>query len=254
MATKYRTRSEANIYHVTIRGVARQIIFEDDDDRRAFGMRMRRFLEEEGVELYAWCLMVNHVHMLVHANIETLARFMQRLQISYAAYFNKRHGRTGHLFQDRFDSVATETDEQLMATVRYIHRNPLKIPGQSAQTYEWSSYREYLHTPFISKTDFVKSLFNSREEFIAFHESWDAPNAGRPLSPAEKQLDDDEAIEYACSLLDLGSITSIAAMEKPQRDSCLAQLKERGMTVNQIARITGVGRNIVQRARKQTAE
>lgn len=249
MARKYRTQSEANLYHVTIRGVARQIIFEDDDDRRAFGSRMRRFLNEEGAELYAWCLMINHAHLLVHADLATLARFMKRLQISYVMYFNRRHGRSGHLYQDRYDSVAIETDEQLMATVRYIHRNPLKIPDQTIETYEWSSYREYMGAPFISNTDFVKSLFNNYEEFAAFHESWDEPNAGMPLPSSNKELTDDEAIEYACNAFNVNSITSIASMDKPQRDSCLSQLKKHGMSINQIARITGIGRNIVQRAR-----
>lgn len=254
MAKKYRSQCEANIYHVTVRGVAKQIIFEDDGDRRSFGMRMRRYLEENEAELYAWCFMSNHVHLLVHAPLENLIRTMRCLLVSYAAYFNARHCRTGHLFQGRFDSVPIQTEAQLMATVRYIHRNPLGIPGQSIDGYEWSSYREYLDKPFVCKTDFVKRLFDNRNEFISFHETWQPEDIRKESDQKRqfrpKQLTDQEAIEYACELLGIESMTSIASLDKPIRDMCLAALRRSGMTIEQVARITGIGRNIVQRAGK----
>lgn len=249
---KYRSQCEANIYHITVRGTARQIVFEDDVDRRNFGMRMRRSLQINEAELYAWCFMSNHVHLLIHANLETVTKVMRGLLGSYAEYFNARHGRTGHLFESRFDSVPVQTEEQLMAAVRYIHRNPLAIPGQSIASFEWSSYQEYLGEPFICKTDFVYRLFNGRDEFIAFHESrqqeayeW---NAKRRFGAEE--LTDKEAVALALELLKVDSMASIAAFDKTTRDACLAKLRKTGMTINQVARITGIGRNIVQRAGK----
>lgn len=251
MANKYRVFSEANIYHITLRGVAKQIIFEDDDDRRFFGKRMRQYLGDNDAELYAWCFMSNHVHLLVHAELPVITKAMRSLLVSYAMYFNARHERTGHLFQNRFDSVPVDTDAQLMAVVRYIHRNPSKIPGQQAEYYEWSSYREYLGRPFISSTNFVMQIFNSREAFIEFHESWEPEQeVEKERSSAHKTLSDEEAIVFAKNLLGIDSITTIASLERTSRNCQLAQLKENGLTVSQISRITGIGRNIVQRAKR----
>ena len=250
MTNKYRTQSEANMYHITIRGTAKQIIFEDDDDRRFFGKRMRQYFDENGVELYAWCFMSNHVHLLLHAELSIITKTMRSLLVSYAMYFNSRHERTGHLFQNRFDSVPIETEEQLMVAVRYIHRNPSEIPGQLAEQYEWSSYREYLGRPFISSTEFVMQLFESRDAFISFHDSWEPePEDQQHSFTAHKALSDEEAIVYAKELLDISLITTIASLDKTARNHCLATLKKGGLPVAQIARITGIGRNIVQRAK-----
>ena len=250
MANKYRMRSEADIYHVTLRGVAKQIIFEDDDDRRFFGKRMRQYLDENSVELFAWCFMSNHVHLLMHAELPLITKAMRSLLVSYAMYFNTRHERTGHLFQNRFDSVPVNTDEQLMVTVRYIHRNPSEIPEQLAERYEWSSYREYLGQPFITSTEFVMRLFNSREAFITFHDSWELETEKPTIPPSSrKAFSDEEAVVFAKELLCVDSITGIAALDRVTRNRYLTALKENGLTVAQIARITGVGRNIVQRAK-----
>lgn len=251
MATKYRPHSEADIYHVTTRGVAQQILFEDDSDRQAFGKRMRLYLDEEGIELFAWCFMSNHVHFLLHADLNTVREFMHKLLTSYASYFNKRYQRVGHLFQRRFDSVSVETDEQLLVAVRYIHRNPSEIPGVSYETYEWSSYREYTGSPFISKTDFVMQLFSGLDEFRAFHEAWEAECEESETQPFTLGLTDEQAVEYAKELLCIDSVSAIASMDKLNRDRCLATLREHGMPILQIARITGIGRNVVQRAHKR---
>lgn len=250
MSTKYRTQSRANIYHVTARGVARQIIFEDDEDRRFFGRRMRLLLAENDVRLYAWCFMSNHVHLLLKADIVALTAFMQKLLTTYAIYFNRRHGRSGHLFQNRFDSVPIDSDEQFMVAVRYIHRNPSEIPGQSYESYEWSSYREYLGNPFISETDFPLKVFGSLESFVAFNQSWDSSlDNGKSSDTAHKMISDSEAVELAKHLLDVDSIAEISAFDKQKRNRCLIQLKKNGLPIVQISRITGIGRNIVQRAK-----
>ena len=102
MPRQARKRSEADIYHVTIRGVARVLVFEDDADRARFLDLLGGMLRLTDGELLAWCLMGNHVHLLFHMELGRLSEGMKRLESSYASYFNKRHSRAGHLFQDRF--------------------------------------------------------------------------------------------------------------------------------------------------------
>ena len=125
MATKKRKRSESGFYHVFQRGVCLFDIFEDDEDRKFYLKRLVRYASELHVEIHAWCLMSNHTHLLVRAQHETLSAVMRKIGSVYARYFNKRHGRTGPLFEDRFGSVCVETDSQFLSVMRYIHRNPI---------------------------------------------------------------------------------------------------------------------------------
>ena len=253
MSPRQRKISQADLYHITCRGVAKRILFECNDDRRFLGRLMRELLDEHDVELYAWCFMSNHMHMLLHADLEITSVFMRKLLSAYARYFNDKYDRVGHLFQDRFGSVAVATDAQLMATVRYIHRNPCEIPGQSFETYIWSSYREYVRAPFISETRFVLSLFNSIDEFAEFHKNWQ-PDDEKQAKPKLLHLDDIDAVAQASALLGIERLTQIAALDKAARDSMLASLKEAGFPISQIARITEINRNTVQRANRSSKQ
>ena len=122
-----RRESGSGVHHVTMRGAGRRRIFEDDRDRRYFVEGLRELVEKDRVELLAWCLMDNHVHMLAKADLLHLSKGLHRLATSYALFFNGRHGHVGPVFQDRFGSLPVETDEHLLMAMRYIHLNPLDL-------------------------------------------------------------------------------------------------------------------------------
>jgi REP element-mobilizing transposase RayT len=109
-----------------IRGVERRAIFIDDDDRHQFLQRFGRLLLETGTDCYAWALLPNHAHMLLRCRDIELSRFMRRLLTGYAVYFNRRHDRVGHLFQNRYKSIVCEEDTYFLELIRYIHLNPLR--------------------------------------------------------------------------------------------------------------------------------
>lgn len=144
---------EGAIYHVTIRGVERRVIFNDDNDRERFLKRLGEAVEEYGVRLYLFCLMTNHVHLLVETPQANLSAFMHKVQTAYTVFYNLRHQRTGHLMQGRFGAEPVQEDEYLLKLSRYIHLNPvfagaikkqpLKIRRQHLRGYAWSSYRGY---------------------------------------------------------------------------------------------------------------
>lgn len=134
-----RKQSEFDIYHVISRGTSQQIIFEDRADYEEFLKLLEAETKEGDFELYAWCLMSNHVHMLVHATLEVMALRMRRLLGTYAMYFNKKSGRVGHLFQDRFLSEPVYNDAHFLTLVRYIHQNPVKARIADVNQYQWSS-------------------------------------------------------------------------------------------------------------------
>ena len=144
MARVARQRSETGFYHVIVRGNGRQLLFEDDADRTYFLHLLESKTGEHGIQIIAWCLMDNHVHLLLEDVRGEISRAMHGLATAYARHFNEKAGRVGSVFQDRFASVPIETERQLIQAMRYIHENPVKAGVADPKGYRWSSYREYL--------------------------------------------------------------------------------------------------------------
>lgn len=251
MATAPRSHSESDIYHVTTRGVGKQILFEDDRDRIKFGAFLRKCLEKYDGSLYAWCFMQNHVHLLPRFKSFDLPAFMRQLLSEYAHYYNKRHDHVGHVFQSRYGSVPINDDDQLLTVVRYIHQNPKGMGFPRPGDYKWSSYREYIGSPFITDTSLILDILGGIEPFIEFHETCDDSLSKVPFDNKRRpSIPDDEAVKLAKSLTGCKELSDIASCQKPERDARLALLKDNGFTIAQIARLTGIGRNIIQRARQ----
>ena len=114
------------LQHVMARGIERRKIFFDDKDRKSFLERFAGILEETQTQCYAWALIPNHLHLLLRTGPTPLRNVMRRLMTGYAVTFNKRHKRSGHLFQNRYKSVICEEDPYLLELIRYIHLNPLR--------------------------------------------------------------------------------------------------------------------------------
>ena len=246
-----RKRSEADIYHVVARGTGRQIIFENDADHEEFLRLLQAEAEADVFELYAWCLMSNHVHLLVHATLEELALRMRHLLSCYARYFNNNTGRVGHLFQDRFLSEPVNDDAYLLTLIRYIHQNPVKAGIADVDQYKWSSYREYLRGGGICDVRFPLAVFGSLEEFERLHRSPPETNAAF-LDISRRRpawaLSDEDAVIYASDLLGGIGLDTLKALPTKERDRHLAELKHGGLSIRQIARLTGIGRGPIQRA------
>jgi putative transposase len=114
------------LQHVMARGIERTKIFRDDKDRNSFLNRLAVILEETQTQCYAWALIPNHFHLLLRTGPTPLSKTMRRLMTGYAVTFNKRHKRSGYLFQNRYKSVVCEEDPYLLELIRYIHLNPLR--------------------------------------------------------------------------------------------------------------------------------
>lgn len=144
---------EGGVYHVTCRGNEQKRIFVDDKDRERFLARLRESQNLFQVKVYLYCLMSNHLHLLVETPKANLNRFMSSVLTGYTAYFNARHRRHGHLMQGRYGARLVETDEHLLKLSRYIHLNPVQVKAwQNRSTgdrihalrhYAWSSFPMY---------------------------------------------------------------------------------------------------------------
>ena len=154
-----RRSGDSGIYHVVCRGSGRQLIFETDADRARYMNSLLELVSEFNAELLSWCLMDNHVHLLIRQQIDDLSQMMRRLNSGYALYFNLVHGRSGCLFQGRYLSEPVEDDAYLMTVVRYIHQNPLKAGMTSSCSYKWSSYDAYCTGIEPAGGEFVLAVF-----------------------------------------------------------------------------------------------
>lgn len=257
-------RTVTGFYHVCARGTGKQLIFETDDDRWEFLELMRGCCREEGVTVIAWCLMGNHVHLVLADYEDAMSAAMHRLLLTYARRFNKRTGRTGHLFQNRFDRRSLDTDRYLMAAIRYVHANPQEAGIALIERYPWSSFAEYLRaydsdaadaTRGFSDPSCMLELFGSAEAFAAY--SLSTPEGGEPTLGDMKETEW-ERHAFADKLAkSLGvPLRGVKAAPPARRDTVIVGLHDAGFTVRQIERYTGIGKSTVSRivrARARTA-
>ncbi len=178
-----RRKSKSKIYHIMIRGINQQNIFADDEDHEKFMDILATHHKKIEYDLYAYCLMSNHVHLLLKEGKEVLSNTMKRIGTSYVYWYNWQYNRKGHLFQDRFKSEVVEDDAYFLTVLRYLHQNPLKAGlTDDIRSYKWSSYQEYTSQKKIVNVDFVLSLFDQeRDKAIAkFKRFNNAPNKEQP--------------------------------------------------------------------------
>jgi len=140
------------LQHVIVRGIERRDIFIDDVDRRLFLERLSKLLTETGTGCIAWALMSNHFHLLLCPRVTKLSVFMRRLLTGYAVVFNLQHKRSGHLFQNRYKSIACQEDAYLLELIRYIHLNPLRA-GLVKTIDELDSYPWCGHAVLMGKQE-----------------------------------------------------------------------------------------------------
>ena len=142
MARKNRIQFHGAHYHVGNRGNAKAAVFHSDEDRHQFVATLAGVVEEYGWRCSSYCLMTNHYHLTLTTPEPNLGAGMGRLNQLYAQWFNRRHDRVGHLFQERYWSQVIDTDARLAAAVRYIVDNPVRA-GLCArpEDWRWSSAR-----------------------------------------------------------------------------------------------------------------
>ncbi len=165
MPRKAREKSSTGIYHVMLRGINGQIIFEDNEDYEKMIQVIKEYKEVCGYEINAFCLMSNHVHLLIKEGKEVLGIIFRRIGSKFVYWYNLKYRRSGHLFQDRFKSEEVEDDKYFLSVLRYIHQNPIKAGiVDNIRSYPWSSYKEYFNRNGICDIGFGLSLFSENEK------------------------------------------------------------------------------------------
>jgi len=165
MARPLRVEYPGALYHVTCRGNARGKVFLIDSDRELFLQVLAQVVERFNWRCHAYCQMTNHYHLLVETVDPTLARGMRQLNGVYTQEFNRRHSRTGHVFQGRYKAILVERDAYLLELARYVVLNPVRAKMvRRAQDCPWSSYRATAgleDAPSFLTTDWILEQFGS---------------------------------------------------------------------------------------------
>jgi putative transposase len=141
MPREPRAEHEPGLYHVYARGIRKTLIYLDDKDRWRYLKLLRKTVERTDWMCLSYCLMGNHVHLLIETRQPNLGAGMHRFHGAYAQYFNRRHGFVGHVFQDRYKGVPIASDPQLWVTAAYIARNPVTAGFcASPEQWQWGSH------------------------------------------------------------------------------------------------------------------
>lgn len=248
MPRQARAKSESGIYHVMLRGINGQQIFEDEEDNAKFLEVLKDFKAVSEYSVLAHCLMGNHVHLLIKVGKEGLDKILKRIGGRYVYWYNHKYLRRGHLFQDRYKSEPVEDDAYFLTVLRYIHQNPLKAGlCNTCGDYVYSSYSEYLTPEDNSLTDVEFALrIISRQQFIEFNNQ---PNDDKctDIDDVSFRLTDEQAKEIIYRVSNCKTIVEFQKLEPEQRDRFVKRMKGEGLSIRQISRLTGLSFGIVRK-------
>ncbi|WP_159459878.1 REP-associated tyrosine transposase [Dorea phocaeensis] len=177
MPRKPRQESLTGYYHVTTRGLNKELIFNENREKSRILNIIRENYQKFNVKIFAYCIMQNHIHLLVKSEKEDLSSFMAKILAEYAKYYNYKHKRVGYVFQGRFHSQCIESEEHFWNCLRYIHLNPLKAKMcKNVQSYRYSSAQEYFDPAKYKKGilssegyDMNVGLLDGTKAFEEFH-------------------------------------------------------------------------------------
>lgn len=251
MPRSARIQSESNIYHVMVRGINQVQLFYDEEDRAAFLERIKRYKEECGFKLYAWCIMSNHVHLLIETGEVGLGVIMKKLLLSYSYWYDNKYNRTGYLYEGRYVSKAIDNDGYLLAAVRYIHRNPLEV---GCGVDYWTSFGDYVGRDErgITDTDLILGMLSDdtgrarggfRDLVLGDSEPCNY-DFGKPRG----QVREERAIALIKEVAGVKNCGDVCTLEQGRRSAVVSELRARGLSIRLIARLTGLSRSFVERA------
>ena len=197
--------------------------------------------------------MDNHIHLLLHSSPDDLSSFFQSLGTKFVRWYNNKYSRSGHLFQERFYSVAIESDRAFLSVLAYIHNNPVKANMvRFPSEYRWSSINAYLGAKdSLVNVSFAYNISGSKEALLRF--------LAKELNPSDRDMfakdhqetkhyyNDEDALSIFKSLTNLSSTSEVNALEKSKRNDYIRRLRKKGLTIKQVARFMDISEPTVKR-------
>ena len=229
------------------RGVGKQILFEDERDYERYIKKLSECKAELEFDLAAYCLMNNHVHLLIHTtSVPVMSRLMSRIGTSYAAYYNEKYDHCGTVFQGRYLSEPITDEKYLRDCTRYIHNNPTKAGISSLDGYRWSSYSDYLRNDGLADTEVLMEHFGNLETFKEYNKQEcerEYLDCDVDLATCDRGLEIIRAhygTEFENTLI-------VRQLCREERNKIIREMKKAGLSPKRIELLTGVSRDIIRR-------
>ena len=259
MPRRARKTGVTGVYHVMLRGVNRNVIFHDEQD---FGKFIKVLdlhahpIDDDGIAkepscyIYAYCLMSNHVHLLIQEHAKTLSELMKSIGISFVSYVNKRYDRCGPLFQDRFLSEPVDDVGYFIKLLTYIHQNPLRAEMvNSLDEYPWSSWYEYKFGKpglCVHALPFSGISWEEIKEMVCqINETVDEKKLGIDYS---MKMTDEQARNCVARICENEGLNhNLKELPKENRNYVIIKALENGIGVRQLSRITFIAHSTIHR-------
>lgn len=251
MPRKPRAISSTGIYHIILRSVNQQIIFEDNQDYSKFLYVLLDAKKKYDFDIYAYCLMTNHIHLLIKS-VKKPSNLMQFISTKFVRWYNCKYERYGHLFQERYYSVPIEEDSHFLNLIYYIHENPVKGGIiRFASEYPWSSCAIY-HGKKSELVDigYAVSVAGSKKtlmDYLRRNQLKEPDCPGIECIYMPHKITVEKATEVLKNLTDYSSPSDIQHLPKYVRNSIILQLHEKNVSNSLISRLCGVTRETVRR-------
>ena len=247
MPRQARKKSKTGIYHIMLRGINGQQIFADNEDYEKLLEILKYCKAISEFEIFAYCLMSNHIHLLLKENKEPIELVMKRIATRFVYWYNIKYQRLGHLFQDRFKSEPVENDEYFLTVVRHIHQNPVKAGiCKKPQDYNYSSYNEYFRKETLVDCDFVFGMIET-DDFIKFNNEKAFEQC---LDIEEKptiRVTDEQAKKIIMKYSKCRSISEFEVLPTDSKEKYIKKFHANGVSIRQISRLCGETKGLVEK-------
>lgn len=254
-----REESHTGYYHVMMRGNNKNMIFSNASEKLYFLEQLNLQVKERNIEVVAYCIMDNHVHLLIGSDLEDMSEAIKRINIRFARRYNNKYEKIGHVFQDRFKSEVIHNDGHLVQVMRYIHNNPVKANMvNKAEEYTWSSYNSYINKKdrlIHSKTkDMIMEIFSgSIEEYKKFHLMDDTEEFLEIKEDLEREREERarRIISDYCKKYKVSKLEELANKRHILEEIIIEMLNKSRLPHRRIAEMTGTTRGIVNNIQKK---
>lgn len=231
-----------------LRGINQQQIFEEREDYEKFLEILQVCKAICEFKLFAYCLMGNHIHLLLREGTESLEQVFKRLCGRFVYWYNIKYRRVGHLFQDRFKSEPVDSDDYFFTVLRYIHQNPTKAGlCKRIEDYAYSSYMEYFNEcSFVDREDVL--ALTTIDEFVGLHQQTVDTSCMDVAEKAIVRVTDEQAKVLIKRISKCENISEFQHLDIDKRNKYLKKLREEGLSIRQLSRLTGISFNVVRNA------
>lgn len=241
--------NQSGIFHVILRGNNKQRIFEDKEDFDKFLFLLGKYRKQCGFTLYAWCLMPNHIHILLKEGSEPLSLIFKRINSSFVRWYNEKYERVGHLFQGSYKAENVEDEAYFLKDIRYIHMNPVKGNlCKNAGSYTYSSYRSFFLSGRYADSDMIFGMIR-KDEFEKYHNEKNEDICMDIEDWNVKKLKDGDAEEIVKKEIGCERIDQVPMLTYQQRNKAILLLLQAGASINQINRLTGISTRVIRNIR-----